>query len=88
MGNTISIKKEFSIYNEDYIQYIIEMENGVTWSIAQVDGNWNIIECSFDPIKKEIYNVHGLDTTLPSINDVRDFIWRKTNNIELGEEVA
>ena len=39
-------------------------------------------------LKKEIYNVHGLDTTLPSINDVRDFIWRKTNNIELGEEVA
>ncbi len=83
MNNTISIKREFSIYNEDYIQFIMEMENGATWSIVQVGGCWSVIKCKFDFITKEVYDhAYGVATTLPTLSDVRDFIWSKTNNIE------
>ncbi len=88
MNNTISIKRKFSIDNPNCIQFIMEMENGDTWSICNVGSNWDVVKVEFNFLKNKIDNVHWNNIMLPTLSDVRDFIWRKTNNIELGQEVA
>ena len=88
MKNTISIKREFSIDNPKCIQFIMEMSNGDAWSIAQIGAGstWDVVRVEFDFEKNSIMDVHWNNTQLPNLLDVRDFIWRKTNNIELGQE--
>ena len=66
----------------------MEMENGDTWSICNVGSNWDVVKVEFNFLKNKIDNVHWNNIMLPTLSDVRDFIWRKTNNIELGQEVA
>ena len=54
MNNTISIKRKFSIDNPNCIQFIMEMENGDTWSICNVGSNWDVVKVEFNFLKNNL----------------------------------
>ena len=79
MKNEITIKKEFSIYNKDCIQFIIKMSNDETWSVVQIQANWDIVKCYLNSTEDKIIETTSDNYQFTNLDDLREFIFNFTN---------
>ena len=85
MENTISFKREFSLFNPQSPLIIFEMNNGEFWSAVwhRVEG-WGAFKVELNFARNEVVNHHSdSKITSDSFDELRTAIWNKVNEKEL-----